>query len=194
MAWGVLAMIVLHSLLENPLWYGPFQLVFGLCLGLLWPASAPVQVESFKPNRAAVPVLPAGAAIVLIAIVCYAGWDYTRVSQIYLARDARLSAYRDDTLARIRPSRLFADPVRFAELALTPVTQANAATVHALALRTLHFSPEAGVVIKLIESAALLGLEDEALAHAKRLRIAFPAEYERWMAGQPVAGPGAGAQ
>jgi hypothetical protein len=30
MAWGVL-----HSLLEYPLWYGPFQLVFGLCLGFL---------------------------------------------------------------------------------------------------------------------------------------------------------------
>ena len=37
MAWGLLGAIVLHSLLEYPLWYGPFQLVFGLCLGFLWP-------------------------------------------------------------------------------------------------------------------------------------------------------------
>src|SRR6185369_5739849 len=38
MAWAVLAVIAVHSLLEYPLWYGPFQIAFGLCLGLLWPA------------------------------------------------------------------------------------------------------------------------------------------------------------
>ncbi len=40
MAWGLLGAIVLHSLLEYPLWYGPFQLVFGLCLGMLWHGQA----------------------------------------------------------------------------------------------------------------------------------------------------------
>jgi hypothetical protein len=32
--------IVLHSLLEYPLWYGPFQMALGICLGLLWHPSA----------------------------------------------------------------------------------------------------------------------------------------------------------
>ena len=36
MAWAVLAVIGLHSLLEYPLWYGPFQIAFGLCLAWLW--------------------------------------------------------------------------------------------------------------------------------------------------------------
>ena len=36
MAWAVLAMILLHSLLEYPLWYGPFQLATLSCIWLLW--------------------------------------------------------------------------------------------------------------------------------------------------------------
>ncbi|RZL68689.1 MAG: polymerase [Variovorax sp.] len=188
MVWGVLAMIVLHSLLEYPLWYGPFQLVFGVCLGLLWPA--PARAETSKRNRPLASALSAIAALILIAVVGYAGWDYTRVSQIYLARDARLPAWRDDTLEKIRPSWLFANQVRFAKLALTPVTRANAEAVHAIAQRTLHFSPEPAVVIKLIESATLLGRDDEAFAQAKRFRLAYPADYARWIAGQPMLGPG----
>ncbi len=34
MAWGVLAIILLHSLLEYPLWYGPFQMALCQCVGL----------------------------------------------------------------------------------------------------------------------------------------------------------------
>ena len=36
MAWCVLAVIGLHSLLEYPLWYGPFQMAVVLCGVLLW--------------------------------------------------------------------------------------------------------------------------------------------------------------
>ncbi len=36
MAWGVLLMIGLHSLLEYPLWYGPFQMAVVLCVLMLW--------------------------------------------------------------------------------------------------------------------------------------------------------------
>jgi O-antigen ligase len=184
MAWGVLGVIVLHSLLEYPLWYGPFQLVFGLCLGLLWPAVASVRTTPKRPRMRA---LLAVVAMLLIAAIGYAGWDYTRISQIYLERDHRLSAYRDDTLAKIRPSWLFANQVRFAELTLTPVTARNAAEVHAMAEQALHFSPEPRVITKLIDSARLLGLGDEADAQATRFKIAFPEDYARWLAGKPPA-------
>lgn len=174
MAWGVLAMIVLHSLLEYPLWYGPFQLVFGLCLGMLWPGRTSVRFSK-------APGLSAFAAAALMAIVVYAGWDYIRISQIYMPRSERLPAYEDDTLAKLRGSWLFARQVDFAELTLTTVTPANAAGMHALAERTLHFSPEPRVITKLIESAELLGREDEARAQAERFRIAFPAAFNRWL-------------
>ncbi len=182
MVWGLLGMIVLHSLLEYPLWYGPFQLVFGLCLGFLWPGrSAADERARSRPTAWA-----AAAAAVLMAVVGYAAWDYTRISQIYLPRDERLAAYRDDTLAKIRGSWLFANQVKFAELTLTPVSRANAAEVHALAQHLLHFAPEPRVITKLIDSAMLLGREDEAFAQAARFKLAFPREYARWLDNQPV--------
>ncbi|MBT2335960.1 O-antigen ligase C-terminal domain-containing protein [Variovorax paradoxus] len=183
MAWGMLGAIALHSLLEYPLWYGPFQLAFGLCLGMLWPARR-AGMASWRPP----PLLPSVAAAVLMVVAGYAAWDYIRISQIYLPRDERLPAYEDDTLAKARKSWLFARQVDFAELTLTPVTPANAAAMHSLAERTLHFSPEPRVIVKLIESAELMGRGQEARDQAERFRIAFPAEYERWLKGQPVDG------
>ncbi|HWT17656.1 MAG TPA: Wzy polymerase domain-containing protein, partial [Variovorax sp.] len=183
MAWGMLGAIALHSLLEYPLWYGPFQLVFGLCLGVLWPARRVATASWRQPQ-----LLSSVAAAVLAAAVGYATWDYIRISQIYLPREERLPAYEDNTLDKARKSWLFARQVDFAELTLTRVTPANAAAMHSLAERTLHFSPEPRVIVKLIESAELMGRDQEARDQAERFRIAFPAEYERWLKGQPVDG------
>ncbi|SDX73272.1 O-antigen ligase [Variovorax sp. YR634] len=182
MAWGLLGVIVLHSLLEYPLWYGPFQLVFGLCLGVLWPAADRRDSEVRRWTRK----LPAASAAVLIAIVGYAGWDYIRISQIYLPRDERLPAYQDDTLAKVQSSWLFSNQVDFAKLTLTSVTSANAAEMHALATRILHFSPEPRVIVKLIESAELLGYKAEARTEAERFSIAFPLQYELWIEARPI--------
>ncbi|MGF6527364.1 Wzy polymerase domain-containing protein [Variovorax sp. PvP013_2] len=201
LAWAALGAMVLHSLLEYPLWYGPFQLVFGLCLGLLWPGAAAAagrdageaaMVEAAAAGVARRPTptsawmqLPRAAAVLLLAAVAFAAWDYTRISQLYLARADRLAPWRDDTLAKLRSSWLFASQVRFAELSMTPVTSANAAEVHALAQRMLHFSPEPRVIVRLIDSATLLGRDDEAAALAARFKVAFPAEYARWLRGKP---------
>ncbi|WP_422099838.1 PglL family O-oligosaccharyltransferase [Variovorax sp.] len=187
MAWGLLAVILVHSLLEYPLWYGPFQLVFGLCLGMLWPArrteeSSPRSIRKWLPDRRRFQAL---AGIALLSFVVYAAWDYTRISQIYLSRDARLPPWQDDTLAKVRSSWLFARQVDFAELTLTPVTHENAARMHALAQRTLHFSPEPRVIVKLIESAELSGHEDEARLIAERFREAYPSAYVHWLRHNP---------
>jgi O-antigen ligase len=183
MAWGLLGVILLHSLLEYPLWYGPFQLVFGLCLGILWPASP--QRPAANGSRK----LATFAAAAWIAVIGYAAWDYTRISQIYLPREARLPAYRDDTLAKLQGSWLFSRQVDFAEVTLTAVTPANAAHMHELAGRVLHFSPEPRVIMKLIESAELLGRDAEAHALAERFRVAFPAAFARWLDNRPDDAP-----
>lgn len=190
LAWGLLCIVLLHSLLEYPLWYGPFQLVFGLCVGILWPSSKR-QVDSgrkwWPPPRSI--AWPAMSAAGLLAVVGYASWDYIRISQIYLSRDERLPAYEDNTLAKVQGSWLFANQVRFAELTLTSVTPANAAEIHALAERVLHFSPEPRVIVKLIESAELLGLHEEARTEAERFGIAFPLEYGLWIEGRSGDAP-----
>jgi O-antigen ligase len=185
MAWGLLGVIVVHSLVEYPLWYGPFQLVFGVCLGMLWPAAPQhgiARQASPPPWRRLLGVAQKWMPAALIAVVVYAGWDYIRISQIYLPREERLQAYEDNTLEKLQGSSLFADQVQFAELTLTTVTLANAHRMHELAARLLHFSPEPRVIVKLIESAEMLGLDDEAKAQAERFRIAFPADYAAWLA------------
>lgn len=183
MAWAVMALILLHSLLEYPLWYGPFQMAFGLCVLLLWrqkqTAEAETSVEKAS-NRPLALILRAQAALVLIAFIGYAAWDYHRISQIYLEPESRANAYRTDTLHKIRSSWLYADQVQFAELLTTPLTPANAQWTLQTAKELLHYSPEPRVVEKLIESAVMLGEDNEALAYLARYKAAFPKEHALW--------------
>ena len=185
LAWAVLAVIGLHSLLEYPLWYGPFQVAFGLCGWFLWrtraraghPGPPTALPAGFNPNLK--PLSPlAVVSIVFIAIPLivfggYVTWDYYRVSQVYLSPAKRLAAYRENTLAKIQGSVLFKQQVRFAELTTTPLTAANAAHIHRLALALLHFSPEPRVIEQLIDSAELLGRPTEAAFYQVRLEAAF---------------------
>lgn len=184
MVWGLLGVIVLHSLLEYPLWYAPFQLVFGLCLGFLWRGRP---VADSKPNRPFAPGLPALTATISIAFLAGVAWDYTRASQIYLARAERLPAWREHTLDRLRGrSWFFGDAVKFAELTLTPVTRDNAAAMNVLAGEMLHFSPEPRVVVKRIQAASLLGDDGEVQAQLARFRAAYPEDYLRWLGSLPA--------
>jgi O-antigen ligase len=185
LAWTVLALILLHSMLEYPLWYGPFQIAFVLCVGWLWAApatSAAVapQGQNIRPNRAFALYLRASNAIIVIATVAYAAFDYDRVSQIYLAPQARDAALRDDTLNKLRASWLFRDQLRFAELATTPLTPDNAQWTLDTAKALLHFSPEPRVIEKVIESAVMLGRDEEALLHLRRYCAAFAQDHEKW--------------
>ncbi len=190
MAWSVLALIMLHSLLEYPLWYGPFQMAFGLCIGLLWQrpatsAATPLAIFNHKPikipsNRPIAPVLYAWIATIIIVFIAYAAWDYHRVSQIYLPPEDRSPAYRSNTLAKIQGSWLFQNQVRFAELTTTSLTTDNAPRLNDLAHELLHFSPEARVAEKVIDSARLLGRLDEAQYFEDRYRAAFPQEHAKW--------------
>lgn len=183
-AWMVLAVIGVHSLLEYPLWYGPFQLALGLCLGLLWrdDLAAP-------PAPAAARHAPTLLAVLSLALVVYAAWDYRRISQVYLPPDQRAAAYRDDTLAQAQRSWLYQRQVRFAALSVTDVTPDNAAFMHALATELLHFSPEPRVIEKLLDSARLLGLHDEVQFYRLRFAAAFPQAYARWQAAQAADAP-----
>ena len=185
MAWAVLAVIGVHSLLEYPLWYGPFQIAFGLCLGLLWPA---VRVTAAPPvairRRRANSFLAAGLAVACL----YAAWDYRRVSQIYLPPEARAPDFREDPLPKIRHSWLFRNPAEFAELTLTALTRENAAWTFESAHRLLHYSPEPRVIEKLIESALVLGREKELALHLARFRAAFPEAYAAWLLNRSSAG------
>ena len=192
MAWGVLAVIGLHSLVEYPLWYGPFQIAAALCAGLLWVGRAESRaaptianlVNADPAESAPVPPAPGYlrllAATVMSGALSAAALSYHEASQIYLLPAQRSPFYRDDTLNKIRGNWLFQSQVRFAELSMTTLTPDNAADVYAMAADMLHYSPEPRVIEILIESAVMLGQEDEALDYMIRYRAAFSAEHARW--------------
>ena len=118
LAWAVLAVIGVHSLLEYPLWYGPFQVAALLCLWVLRVFAVAPSAE--RATRWGARAALAGAAI---ALACAgAGWSYWRVSQPYLPPAERAAPFRTQSWAQLRDTWLFSDQVDFAELAVTPVT------------------------------------------------------------------------
>ena len=162
MAWCLLLVLGLHSLLEYPLWYGPFQMTLGLAIGVLWAApDAPAREEAQEG-----PMLVAA----LLFIGClYAAWDFNRVGQIYRQAASRDAAYRDNPLHHAKQSWLFKNQADFAELTTQTVTTDNAAELYPQALRLMHYSPEARVVQRVIDSSKLLGHDAQAQALTERL-------------------------
>jgi O-antigen ligase len=172
LAWTVLCIVGVHSLLEYPLWYGPFQVACLLSMGLL-----------IQPlHRVLSAAWCKGLGAVLLVFCIYANWDYHRISQIYLPAEQREAVYRDNTLGKINASWLFRSQVQFAELTTTSLTPQNADRLYGLALELLHFSPEPRVIEKLIESAVMLGRDDEARFHLVRFKAAFPDAHAKWAA------------
>ena len=183
MAWAVLAVIGLHSLLEYPLWYGPFQIAVVLCVMLLWRPAAVCETSTplkKQEKSTVIQVFTALIATILIACIAYAAWDYRRVSQIYLEYSERDLSLRDNTLVKISGTKLFRNQFLFAQLSMTPLTVSNAQWTYDTATSLLHYSPEPRVIEKVIESATLLGLEAQAVAHLARYRAAFPKDHAQW--------------
>ena len=192
LAWGLLALVGVHSLLEYPLWYGPFQVatVFALLL-LMW-----------RSGGGWARRWPCGGLWRLGALACLVGggllataaYQYRTVSQLYKPADQRPAALRDVRAVPVPSGTLFPDQVRFAWLTTHALTAANAAEMHAAALALLHFSPEPRVVEKLIASAQALGRDDEVAFHVRRYRIAYPADHAHWLARQTRWAPASGAE
>ena len=166
MAWGWLLVLGLHSLLEYPLWYGPFQMILGLAIGLLWATPSVQGQPDIQEEAQEGPMLVAA----LLFIGClYAAWDFNRVGQIYRQAASRDAAYRDNPLHHAKQSWLFKNQADFAELTTQTVTADNAADLYPQALRLMHYSPEARVVQRAIDSGKFLGEDDHAQALAQRL-------------------------
>jgi O-antigen ligase len=174
-AWAVLLPVGVHSMLEYPLWYGPFQVSTVLCLWILW--RKPLALA----NRTAWQMAMAAG----LAMATFLAADYYRASQIYLPSAQRLGMYRTDTQQVIQNSVFFQDQIDFATLGIQEVTAGNAEQMHALALKMLHFSPEAMVVQKLLVSTRLLGLQDEYDYYQQRFAAAYPEAFLNWKASQP---------
>jgi hypothetical protein len=165
LGWGVLAVIGLHSLLEYPLWYSPFQLAMLAALGLLWPAGRAV----LGGHRMRLQALGVAGLCLLTAVA----FDYQRMRQIYLPAAQRVAVWRDAPWTAAQQSWFFGNAVRFAEVTSTPVTPANAQAMLLASQAMLHYSPEPRVIDKLVQSARLAGQTDLAQWHQAQQRAVY---------------------
>jgi O-antigen ligase len=173
MAWCLCVVLGLHSLLEYPLWYGPFQMTLGLAIGLLWTPSMGQLSADLQPEGQ---VGPMSLAALLFIGCLYAAWDYNRVGQIYRQAASRDAAYRDNPLHHAKQSWLFKNQADFAELTTQTITADNAGELYPQALRLMHYSPEARVVQRVIDSAKLLGHDSQAQTLTERLEDVRPSQ------------------
>ena len=163
-AWGWLLVVGVHSVLEYPLWYGPFQMTVGLALGMVWAKS---DAHTPVPSSEKTQVVWMALACAMFVGCLYAAWDFKRVGQIYKAPAARDAAYAADPLGYAKQSWLFQNQAEFAELSLQPTTPDNAEQVYTLAQRMMHYSPEPRVVQRVIEAAEMLNVDAEQTATLK---------------------------
>ena len=181
LAWGILMVIGIHSLVEYPLWYGPFLMTAVMAVGILcadtWRNWLLAQANS---TRRATLLGVCGCAALLMACTAFAVFDYHRVSQIYLQPEERSSWYKADPLAAAKKSVLFQSHAQFAELQITPLSMASAPRVFVLSDALVRWSPEPRIIEKLIESAVMLGRDDVAVFHLKRYKVAYPQAYAAW--------------
>jgi hypothetical protein len=143
-------------------------MTLGLAIGLLW-AAARVDGAEASQKEAQAQEGPMLVTAILFIGCLYAAWDFNRVGQIYRQAASRDAAYRDNPLHHAKQSWLFKNQADFAELTTQAVTMDNAAQLYPQALRLMHYSPEARVVQRVIDSAKLLGHDAQAQALSERL-------------------------
>lgn len=183
MMWGVLAVIGVHSLLEYPLWYAPFQLACGLAVGVLW-AGVPAQQGATRSSDGLAPAQWLSAqqavAVLMLAGLFYASFDYVRVTQLYTAPEERVWPFVDHTLEQASRTPLYQNAVHFAAISTVPLTEQNAEHELAQARQLMHYSPEARVVERIIEALQLLGRDAEAERTIAHFRLVYPREFAEW--------------
>lgn len=171
LAWGVLGVLVLHSLLEYPLWYGPFQVALFLCL---WLMRGRVWQFLQEPTRAK------GLALVLLGVLGFVAYDHEKVRQIYLPAAQRHSVWRDQALQVAQSTWLFRGTAVFAQVTTTPVHSGNARAMLEASVEAMRTSPEPRVIEKLLDSAKLLGEDALYEAHKKHFQRVYPQAYLAW--------------
>lgn len=185
LAWGIIAIVGLHSLLEYPLWFGNFQTLIAFSVWLLWPS---IRAKFSPKNGSNLSVIAYKTRItwLVVAFTFMVGstWDYIRVTQLYLPYSERIAKFQDGTLEKVYRSLLFRDQVLFAQVAASEPRAENAAVVLQAALQVLHISPEPKIIERVIVSANLIGRADLVHAHMLRYAAAWPDAYSVWTSAQ----------
>ena len=181
LAWAVLGVVGAHSLLEYPLWYGPFQI--GVLLAVLQLAAGQPDHALLRGARAR--AAGAVAALALAGFCWVAAQSYERVSRLYSIEAARAVVFDPFNELQYHDIFLFVNEVAFSRLSL-PVHNGRPQDQYALAQQLLHYSAEPRVIERVLESAQLLGRADEVAFYKARYAQAFPERFIEWLAMQPL--------
>ena len=171
LAWGAVGVIGLHSLLEYPLWYGPFQVAIVLCWwmlgGKIW-----LSAHTLRWN----PMV----ATVLLGLMAFIAYDFSQVRQVYLPAAKRWPIWRNQPFEVAHRSWLFQGTALFAEVTTSRVSQDNARWLFEASQLVLHTSPEPRVIEKLLQSAQWLDDDQVHALHRQRFQKVYPNEYRLW--------------
>lgn len=186
LAWAVLTLLMLHSMLEYPLWYGPFLMAFGLCLGLLWPGrqakdlANEIHLASVGGSSNGFLLRTVGAVAAALAVL-FASVAFMSMSQIFVAPSARSEILWNFNQRWPLGYWLFARQSQFAQLVTQNPNDADPAQRYALATALLHYSPEPRVVQAQLEAAEKLGLpQAQREAMARQFEAVYPADFKEW--------------
>jgi O-antigen ligase len=162
LGWGVLLVIGIHSLLEYPLWYAPFQIATGLAAGLVFTKKNTAQITNIDASASHIWLGLVGIGLIIFST--YAAYDFLRVRQLFIPSTTRAGA---------DSSWLFAAQVRYAKLSTMMKTAENAEEVYALAKQVFHFSAEPWVLKVMIESGEHLAAHNAANSAAIAAEVAI---------------------
>ena len=186
LAWAVLGVVGLHSLLEYPLWYGPFQIAVLLAvLQLVAGRALPEQADRALLSGTRARVMGAVAALALAGFCGVVAQSYERVSRLYSIEAARAVVFDPFNELQYHDIFLFVNEVAFSRLSL-PVHNGQPQDQYALAQQLLHYSAEPRVIERVLESAQLLGRADEVAFYKARYAQAFPERFIEWLAMEPL--------
>jgi O-antigen polymerase len=177
-AWGVLGLIMFHSMVEYPLWFGIYQLAFALAVLMVW--YSPTKVA----DRPAMALKYLGASMIMLFGLLFVAWDYLKVSQLYTPPRWQLPSFRENTFDKARDNLLFPDHVLIAQVVATKVVPSNAEIMLEASLEALKIAPDSRIIRQVLRSAALSGRPDLIEFHTRRYRETWPIEYAEWLAEQ----------
>jgi hypothetical protein len=185
LAWAVLGVVGLHSLLEYPLWSGPFQIAVLLAVLQLTAGQAlPVQADRALLSGTRARAAGAVAALALAGLCLVVSQSYARVSRLYSIEAVRAVVFDPFSELQYHDIFLFVNEVAFSRLSM-PVKNGRPQDQYALAQQLLHYSAEPRVIERVLESAQLLGRADEVAFYKARYAQAFPERFIEWLAMEP---------
>lgn len=180
----IVVLSLIYSQTEYPLWNVDFLAVFSIALGLLFAPDAfhniPPVAEAGVANPTRVRLVVAIFGTVIVLAGTFSHYQYSRISQLDIHVSLRDLDLRVDPQSALRRYWVFSNQLMYVRIHNVQVTPENAKQVLEEGLALIKYAPAPAVIIKIIESAKVLGNKDLETFHTQRLEEIYPVRYKKW--------------